>query len=78
MSPLPIGTRQAHRGYMRAQVGDRMVVEGRTDTNARRGGEVIEVRGEDGTPPYVVRWDDGHEGLVFPGPDAHIVPSTST
>ena len=28
---------------------------------------------EDGTPPYVVRWEaDGHEGLVFPGPDCHI------
>lgn len=54
-----------------------MVVEGRTDTHAKREGQVIEVRGADGAPPYVVRWDDGHEGLVFPGPDAHIVPSSS-
>ena len=52
-----------------------MVVEGRTETHARREGEVVEVRGADGAPPYVVRWSDGHEGLVFPGPDAHIVPS---
>lgn len=59
---------------MRAQVGDQMVVEGRTDSQPRRHGEVVEVRGEDGAPPYVVRWDDGHEGLVFPGPDAHVVP----
>lgn len=36
-----------------------------------RDAEILEVRGPDGRPPYVVRWsDDGHEGLFFPGPDA--------
>lgn len=59
---------------MKAQVGDQMVVEGRTDSQHRRQGEVVEVRGDDGAPPYVVRWEDGHEGLMFPGPDAHVVP----
>lgn len=59
---------------MQAHVGDRLVVEGRTVDIKRRDGEVIEVRGEDGAPPYVVRWSDGHEGLTFPGPDAHVVP----
>jgi hypothetical protein len=59
---------------MQAHVGDHLVVEGRNVGNARRDGEVIEVRGEDGAPPYVVRWSDGHEGLTFPGPDAHVVP----
>jgi hypothetical protein len=59
---------------MQARVGDRIVVEGRSVGNARRDGEVIEVRGDDGAPPYVVRWSDGHEGLTFPGPDAHVVP----
>ncbi len=58
---------------MRAQVGDHLVVEGRTDTQPKHEGEVVEVRGADGAPPYVVRWNDGHEGLMFPGPDAHIV-----
>ena len=58
---------------MRAQVGDQLVVEGRTTNVPQQRGEVIEVRGEDGAPPYVVRWADGHEGLVYPGPDAHIV-----
>ena len=33
----------------------------------------LEVRGADGGPPYVVRWADGHEGLVYPGDDAHVV-----
>jgi hypothetical protein len=58
---------------MRAQVGDQLVVEGRTTNVPQQRGEVIEVRGEDGAPPYVVRWSDGHEGLVYPGPDAHVV-----
>jgi hypothetical protein len=40
-------------------------VVGRTD----RIGEFVEVRGSDGAPPFLVRFDDGHEGLVFPGPD---------
>lgn len=59
---------------MRAQVGDRLVVEGKTVDTPRREGEVLEVRGENGGPPYLVRWSDGHEGLAFPGPDAHIAP----
>ncbi|MDQ4052362.1 MAG: DUF1918 domain-containing protein, partial [Actinomycetota bacterium] len=39
-----------------------------------REGEVLEVHGDNGGPPFVVRWSDGHEGLTFPGPDAHVVP----
>ncbi len=58
---------------MEASVGDQLVVESRTVDTPRREGEILEVHGEDGAPPYVVRWSDGHEGLVFPGPDAHIV-----
>lgn len=58
---------------MQAKVGDRLVIEGRTADIKRREAEVIEVRGEDGGPPFLVRYPDGHEGLVFPGPDAHVV-----
>jgi hypothetical protein len=57
---------------MRAEVGDRLIVEAATDHSSRRTGVVVEVRGEDGQPPYVVKWDDGHEGLCYPGPDAHV------
>ncbi|MCR1784817.1 DUF1918 domain-containing protein [Nocardioides carbamazepini] len=60
---------------MHARVGDRLVVEGRTVSMHRREAEVLEVRGEDGAPPYLVRWEDGHESLAFPGPDAHVVPA---
>lgn len=57
---------------MKAAVGDRLVVNATHVDGQRRDGEVIEVRGEQGQPPYVVRWSDGHEGLYFPGPDAAV------
>lgn len=59
---------------MHAHVGDHLVVEGRTNDTPRREGEVLEVRGDNGGPPYLVRWADGHEVLAFPGPDAHVIP----
>ncbi|HEX2312754.1 MAG TPA: DUF1918 domain-containing protein [Thermomonospora sp.] len=57
---------------MQATVGDRLHVHGNTVGQPDHSGEIIEVRGEGGGPPYVVRFDDGHERLVFPGPDAVI------
>jgi hypothetical protein len=30
---------------------------------------ILEVRGEGGSPPYVVRFDDGHETVMYPGGD---------
>jgi hypothetical protein len=58
---------------MQATKGDRMVVEGRRQGEPVRDGEILEARGPDGGPPYVVRWsDDGHETLFFPGADAHV------
>ena len=59
---------------MRAQIGERLCIHGRTVGQHDQEGEIIEVRGPEGEPPYVVRFDDGHEKLVFPGPDAHIEP----
>ena len=57
---------------MRAVTGDRLHVHGRTVGRPDHIGEILQVRGPDGTPPYVVRFADGHTGLVFPGPDAEI------
>ena len=51
------------------------MVESHTVGSPRREGQIVEVRGTDGDPPYVVRWNDGHEGLTFPGADAHVVPA---
>lgn len=58
---------------MFAQVGDRLVVHSQHVGGHIRDGEIVEVQHADGTPPYVVRWEDtGHETLVFPGPDAEV------
>lgn len=58
---------------MQASVGDRLVIHSTHVDGPVRDGEILEVRGTDGAPPYVVRWsDNGHEGLVFPGPDATV------
>lgn len=57
---------------MQAAIGDRLHVHGCTVGEVDHVGEIIEVRGDAGHPPYLVRWQDGHEGLVFPGPDAVI------
>ena len=57
---------------MRANVGDRLHVHGRNVGSPDDTSEIIEVRGADGAPPYLVRHADGHEGLVSPGPDATI------
>ncbi|GGM16168.1 hypothetical protein GCM10010129_70510 [Streptomyces fumigatiscleroticus] len=54
---------------MHASVGDRFVIHGRTVGQHDRTAEVVEVLGEDGTPPYRVRFEDGHETVMSPGPD---------
>jgi hypothetical protein len=65
---------------MRAQVGDMIVVSGHRIGEPDRTGEILEVHGKEGAPPYVVRWDDtGDEGLYFPVSDArlrHLKPTT--
>ncbi|MEW1914868.1 DUF1918 domain-containing protein [Kitasatospora sp. NPDC085895] len=61
---------------MRASVGDRLVVHGQVVGQTDRHGEILEVRGADGQPPFLVRYDDGHEALVYPGPDAMVEHQT--
>ncbi|QIY96937.1 DUF1918 domain-containing protein [Streptomyces sp. S1D4-11] len=57
---------------MRASVGDRLLVHGRIVGRQDRAAEIIEVLGTDGGPPYRVRFEDGHETLMSPGPDTVI------
>jgi len=54
---------------MHANVGDRVCVHSRIVGQPERHGTVLESRGESG-PPYLIRWDDGHEALFFPGADS--------
>ena len=61
---------------MRAGPGDQIVVHGRKVGDPERSGVIIDVRGEDGAPPYIVRWgDDPDEHLFFPGSDVAITPA---
>ena len=63
---------------MHATVGDRILVHGAHVADHERDGEIVEVRGSEGGPPYLVRWSDtGHETLIFPGPDATIRPAAA-
>jgi Domain of unknown function (DUF1918) len=59
---------------MHANRGDRIVIEITTLAARRRSGEVLEVLGRGGLEHYRVRWEDGHESVYFPGPDAHLLP----
>ncbi len=54
---------------MKASIGDELTVKGRHQGDEDRHGEIIEVRGDDGNPPYQVRWKDGHETVFFPSAD---------
>jgi hypothetical protein len=58
---------------MKATLGDRLVVHGNTVGERDRSGIIIEIQGPGGGPPYLVRFDDGHTTLVFPGPDAVVM-----
>ena len=63
---------------MRATVGDQIVVRSPHVDEHVRAGEILEVRGPEGEPAFLVRWsDDGHEGLFYPGPDAQVRPGLS-
>ncbi len=55
---------------MQASVGDRLHVHGNVVGAPDRTGEIVEIKGREGEPPYLVRFDDGRTSLVFPGPDA--------
>jgi hypothetical protein len=53
---------------MKAHQGDRIILAAKHTDEPTRDGEVLEVRGANGEPPYLVRWSDGHTGLMYPGP----------
>lgn len=58
---------------MRAKVGDTILIQGHKVGDVERRGEIVEVRGADGGPPYVVRWgNEPGEHLIFPSSDAVI------
>ena len=62
---------------MRAAVGDWLRTSGRNVGQPQRTCQIIEIRGADGEPPYLVRFSDGRTSLVVPGPGAVIEHSKS-
>jgi hypothetical protein len=78
--PLPPERAEVHTGRntivnggdMRAVAGDHLHFQGKVVGLHEHAAVVIEVRGADGAPPYLVRHADGHEAVVFPGPDAWV------
>lgn len=60
---------------MHAEVGDWLVVESQVEGLHARRAQIIAVHSSTGEPPYTVRWPDGRESLVFPGPDARVEPA---
>jgi hypothetical protein len=51
---------------MRASVGDNLTVKALHQGESDRHGTIVEVRGKNGEPPYLVRWQDEHESVFFP------------
>lgn len=56
----------------KASPGDRVVIHGHRQGEQARNGEIVEVSGSEGRPPYLVRWEDGHSSSVYPSSDALI------
>ncbi len=60
---------------MKASVGDQLVVLSAQLDRPVRAGEIVEIHGRDGEPPFLVKWEDSeHTTLVCPGPDARVLP----
>jgi hypothetical protein len=55
---------------MRAAIGDTLHIHTNHVGEAEALGEILEVRGTDGAPPYLVQFRDGRTRLLYPGPDA--------
>lgn len=61
----------------RAVPGDLVEVSGRRVGDGSRLGEILEVLGESDHPHYLVRWEDGHESVLYPGEGTSIRPGRS-
>jgi hypothetical protein len=63
---------------MDAHVGDRIIVESNKVGSGRKSGEVVEVIPGSSAPHYRIRWEDGHESIVYPSSDAFVVGSAGS
>lgn len=59
---------------LHAEPGDRLVIHGHQLGEPAHDAEILEARGPGGGPPFLVRWEDGRESLLYPGSDARVQP----
>jgi hypothetical protein len=60
---------------MHAHPGDMLVVPHPQVGVPDRTGQILQVKGDNGSPPYVVQWNDDTRSESFiPGPEATITP----
>lgn len=59
---------------MRATIGDLVHTHGVTSEEGQHTGKIVEVRGANDGPPYLVRFSDGEERLIYPGPNTVVEP----
>jgi hypothetical protein len=57
---------------MEAHRGDHVIVEGNKVGQSKRNGEVVRVEGYYEHRRIWVRWTDGHESMLIPGPGVHL------
>jgi hypothetical protein len=55
---------------MHAEVGDEIIVRGHHVGDEDRRGVIIEVHGEGGAPPYLIRWENGQQSVFVPSSDS--------
>ncbi|HEY8455369.1 MAG TPA: CBS domain-containing protein [Actinopolymorphaceae bacterium] len=60
---------------MHAVAGDQIVIRSASLDEPPRRGVIRQVLGSGETEHFQVQWDDGHESLFYPGPDAMILPA---
>lgn len=58
---------------LRAQAGDRLIIQPHHLGEPQRDGEILEAQGPAGSAPFLVRWEDtGRVSLYYPGSDARV------
>ena len=61
-------------GNRRIEPGDIVETSGRHVGDTRRIGEIVAVLGDDDRVHFRVRWQDGHESILYPGDGTTIRP----
>ncbi len=57
---------------MEAHIGDRLVIDGEKVGQACRTGKVTGIQDHVAHPRLTVRWEDGNESLIVPGPGVRV------